>query len=419
MPRDVTDCAGDPARLLGVEAALARVLGLAAPVAEVETAPLADATGRILAEDVAAPIPLPAFDHSAMDGYALCAADLAGEGPWRLPVRARIAAGDGAPAPLPPGAAARIFTGAPMPDGADAVLMQEHVRRTGDAIEVDAKPAPGANVRRRGEDAAVGTVVAPAGRAIGPREASAIAALGLAAVPVRRRLRAALLRSGSELRAPGEALGPGQIYDANRFGLTAALAAPSVALADAGAVPDDPALIGAALTRLAAEADLIVSSGGASVGDEDHMAAAARAAGGRIEALKVAMKPGKPLLCGRIGDAVYLGLPGNPVAALVAWTLFGAPLAARMAGAAPRRAPPLRVASAEAFSRRPGRREYRPAAFVDGGDPGATGGPPRVRPLDPRFSARIGGLAMADGLMVIPAEAEQVRAGEALDFIAL
>jgi len=406
--------APEDGRLVSVDAALTRGLALAAglPPLAVETVPLAAATGRVLAVEARAPAPLPSFDNSAMDGYAVRLADLAGAGPWRLPVSGRVAAGEAAPA-MTPGAALRILTGAPAPADADAVLMQEHVAREGDAIRIAARPRAGLNIRRAGEDLASGGRILPAGAVIGPREAAALAAVGMGAVPVRRRLRAALVCTGSELRAPGEPLGPGQIWDANRYALGAAMAAPWIEVADLGVAADDPAALSAVLREAAAGADLVVTTGGVSVGDEDHMPRLFREAGGEAHVLKVAMKPGKPFALGRLGDAIWLGLPGNPVSAFTAWTVFGARVAAERAGVADH-APRSLLARADfALTRRPGRCEFRPARLTGT----APGGAPTVALLSPSFSARIALLAAADGLALIPAEEEEIRRGDLLGFM--
>jgi molybdopterin molybdotransferase len=400
-------------KLIAVDVALARGLALAAPVPDIETLPLAQAMGRVLAAPAVAPQPLPPFDNSAMDGYALRTADLRGPGPWRLPVAGRIAAGDAAPPACPPGACLRILTGAPVPADFDAVAMQEHVGREGDAIVVTEAPRPGLNIRRAGEDLPEGGEILPAGVVIGARQAAALAAVGMGAVPVRRRLRVAIFSTGSELRQPGEPLGPGQIWNANRFTLLGALAQPWVSLTDHGAVPDDPATLTDTLLRAAADADLVVSTGGVSEGDEDHMPRLLRAAGGDIHAMRIAMKPGKPLAVGRIGGAVYLGLPGNPVSAFVTWTVIGARIAAAQAGIADHA--PRRMAARADFelTRRPGRCEFRPARITGTDADGAQ----RVRLCSPSFSARIALLAAADGLALLPAEEDRIRCGDVLEFL--
>lgn len=409
----VCGCDDTSLGLMTVDAALRRGLALCIPVAETEAVPLEAATGRVLATPATAPLQLPPFDSAAMDGYALRRADLGGHGPWHLPVAGRIAAGMEAPAHMPAGAALRIFTGAPVPPDCDAVVMQERVTRSGDTLRLDRMPAHGDNIRRAGEDLSAGAAILPAGRVVGAREAAALAAVGLGRVTVRRRVRVAIFSTGSELRAPGEPLGPGQIWNANRFQLRAALANPWVALDDLGTLPDDPAALRAALERAAATADLVVSTGGVSVGEEDHMPRLLREAGGEIAVLKVAMKPGKPVALGRLGRAVYIGLPGNPVSAFVTWAVLGARMAGALAGitgSAPRR---QIVRATGPLSRRPGRCEFRPVRLTDPDGRGVAG----VEFLSPSFSRRIALLAGADGLALIPAEADRLHPGDLLEFL--
>lgn len=398
---------------IAFEAALAQALDLASPVREIETVALEDATGRVLAEAVSTPIPLPPFDNSAMDGYAVRLGDLSGEGPWRLPLAQRIAAGDASGGVLHSPAAARILTGAPVPEGADAVVMQENVTVEGGHVVVRRRPRPGENIRRAGDDLAQGSPILPAGVPIGAREAAALAAVGAARVRVHRRVRVAFFSTGSELRQPGEPLGPGQIWNSNRFQLRAALAEPWIEALDLGAVADEPGLLRATLERAAREADLVVTTGGVSVGEEDHMPRLLVEAGGRARVMKVAMKPGKPLTVGTLGEAVYLGLPGNPVSAFVTWRLIGAGVAARRAGIARTRPVLTTVRAATSETRRPGRVEFRPVRIV--GE--AASGEPEADLLTSSFSARLAMLAAADGLAVIPAAAERIEKGDVLRFL--
>lgn len=399
--------------LLGLDAAIAQGVGLAAPVPDIETLPLGESIGRVLAEAVTSPHPLPPFDTAAMDGYALASADLGAEGPWRLPVAGRVPAGAREAPARPAGTVLRILTGAPVPAGCDAVVMQEHVTRDGDAIRLERRPDPGLNIRRRGEDLAAGAPILAPGRMVGMREAAALAAVGAAAVAVRRRIRVAFFCSGDELVPPGQPLTPGQIYNSNRYLLLAALAAPWIEPRDLGAVRDDPAALTAALRAAAGWADLVVTTGGVSVGEEDHLPRVVTEAGGRLAVVRVAIKPGKPLTLGRIGSAIYLGLPGNPVAAQVGWSLIGARIADRLAGLVRAELPETRVSAGFALRRRPGRAELRPAR-VTGRD---ADGRSVVSALPGPFSARIAELAAADGFVLIPAEATEIHPGMALRFL--
>lgn len=413
-PREGDDCATGTADrpLLSVDEALAACLALAKPIAETERLRLIEATGRILAQPVDAAIALPPFDNAAMDGYAVRLGDLDGDGPWRLAVSGRIAAGDG-PRAMPQSGALRILTGAPVPADADAVVMQEHVVRQEETIVVAARPAHGLNIRRRGEDVPEGGRLLPEGRMIGAREAAALASIGIETVTVRRRLRVAMFSTGSELVPLGAPLGAGQIYSSNRYMLRAAMSHPWLEIRDLDVVPDDVGALSDALATAAGQADLVVTTGGVSVGDEDHMASVVRALDGEIHAMRIAMKPGKPLVAGSVGRAVYLGLPGNPVAAFVSWRIIGEALAARLAGLAASPSPWSTVSAGFDLSRRPGRTEYRPARIVATDDAGR----PVVELSSPSYSARIALLADADGLAVLPAEAASIAFGTPLRFL--
>lgn len=401
------------AGLISVERALAIVERLARPVDGCEFLSLDVARDRVLGAPVHAAADAPDFDASAMDGYALRVDDLRGDGPWMVPVGARIAAGQGA-ADLPTGQAARIFTGAPLPEGTDAVVMQEAVTRRGDRIVIARRPAQGQNVRPRGQDMTRGAKVLPAGRQLGPRDIAAAAAAGSGLLSVRRRLRVSLLINGAELAEPGEPLEAGQIWNVNRAMLAAQMSGPAVDLTDAGVIPDDPEAVANALIAASGSADLVVTSGGASVGEEDHLQQALAAAGAEVHLHKVAMKPGKPLTIASLGRTLVLGLPGNPVAAFVGWHIFGRPIIAALTGADYHQ-PRLIARWAEGLSRRPGRREFRPVRWAGMGADGL----PLLDAAPSEFSARVTALAGADGLADIPAGTVQFAAGDVVDFLPL
>jgi molybdopterin molybdotransferase len=305
---------------LPLEDALARLLEGVRPVEGEESAPLAEAPGRILAEPLAAVLDVPPFDNSAMDGYAVRSSD-AGE---LLPVSARFAAGD-APGKLPEQAVARIFTGAPVPAGADAVVMQEDVQIEGDRVRLPNTIAPGENVRARGQDSRAGDELLPAGRRLRPQDLGLAASQGIAALSVRPRLQVALLSTGSELAEPGEEPpGPGGIYNSNRPMLAALLHALGCEVVDLGRVEDTLDTTKEALERGAVASDLIISSGGVSVGEADYVRDAVVALG-EIDLWKVAIKPGKPFAKGRVGETPFMGLPGNPASAFVTFLLLARP----------------------------------------------------------------------------------------------
>ncbi|WFE77123.1 gephyrin-like molybdotransferase Glp [Roseinatronobacter sp. S2] len=412
---DPAACGCDAALgLVPVDQAIARGLVLVAQVPQIETLPLHAATGRALAHDIPAPVPFPLFDNAAMDGYACRLADLDGQGPWVLPLAGRIRAGD-APGVLPPSSAMRILTGAPLPQGADVVIAQEDLRRVGEAVAISNRPRAGQHIRRAGDDLAAGMPLLSAGRIIGAREAAALAGAGLAQVDVRCRVRVAILCSGSELVAPGNALEPGQIWDANHAMLSAALDRAWFERIALPACADDPETLREAVSNAMAQADIVITTGGVSVGDEDHMAAVIKDLGGQVEVMKLAMKPGKPLSIGQVGHALWLGLPGNPVAAFVTWHIVGQVLAGRMAGLAMPGPTKTLAALGAAIRHKPGRCEYRPARILGHSGRGVL----QVACLDGAGSHRIAQLAEADALVMIPAEAEDMARGALVEILPL
>ncbi|WP_170763465.1 gephyrin-like molybdotransferase Glp [Ruegeria lacuscaerulensis] len=398
---------------LTVSEALTRGLSAADTITGTEVLPLIDAIGRVLAEDCTSRVDMPAFDNSAMDGYAIRTCDL-GDGPlFDMPVAGRVAAGDSGAHDAPAGSALRIFTGAPVPADFDAVLMQEDCETTADGIRFTRRPRPGQHIRCAGEDLKAGGPVLRKGCEIGAREAAALASAGYGQVTVYRKLRVTIFSTGNELRQPGEELGPGQIYNSNRYMLRALLDNPWIDLIDKGPVQDNPDLLEKVLREACDTSDLIVTTGGVSVGDEDHMPRLFSEIGGQADVMKVAMKPGKPIMFGRRGAALYVGLPGNPVSAYVTWQIIGSQMMARRAGLHHVPRMPEQAVLAEPLERRAGRQEYRPV-YIDGL---TSDGMPRLRLMAASYSGRVALLAQADGLAVIPAETETMAAGEALDFL--
>lgn len=392
------------ARLLQPEQALARLLAATRPIPRTERTPRHAALDHVLAAPVRATTSLPGFDQAAMDGYALTAADLV---PGTLPVVVRrIAAGEPPGAPLMPGTTARVLTGAALPEGSAAVVMEEHVGEHQGRLVLRRAVEPGRNIRRCGEDVAAGAEVLPVGRRIGAREMALLTALAIPEVTVRARLRVGVLSNGNELAQ-------GIVQDSNRPMLLALLHHAGCERLDLGLVRDEPRALARALREAAPNCDVIVTSGGISGSDADHLPAALRAAGGEVEVLRLAQKPGKPLAHGHIGATRCLLLPGNPVAALVAMLTLGLPLLAQAAGEAARPAPLLSARVGRGFTRAPGRAEYRPARVV-GHD---ADGVPRLEALGRGGSASLLPLTQAEGLMRLPAEAEHLSAGEAVAFL--
>jgi len=395
--------------MIPVETAEALAGSLAERVQETELVPLREAAGRTLARDLCAPRGMPFFDGAAMDGYAVRVRDFVGEGPWQLPVSAEIAAGsNGIDGDMP--GAARIFTGAPVPDGYDAVVMQEDCIRKDGLIEFFRTPAPGENIRREGSDLERGTVLVPAGTRIEARHTGLLAANGYSALNVYRRPRIALLSTGDELAEAGQKIAGGAIYDANRPMLLAMLEKAGAAVVDAGVLPDDPQLTTAKFMELAGRHDAVISTGAASVGDRDHVKTSFERAGGTLLQWRVAMKPGKPVAFGRLGGMAFIGLPGNPYAAYIGASLFAEPLVRTLSGLPPRPFASVRAAAGFSLRKKAGRTEFI-AVRLSGCEDGNL---PVVEAQRHTSSASLFPLSSADGIAVIPAETTRVRPGDRL-----
>jgi molybdopterin molybdotransferase len=409
--------------LISADDALARLLGAVAPTGHTETVSTPEAWGRVLAREVVSTVDVPPADNSAMDGYAVRLADLAPPGGTVLSVSQRVAAGQ-VPQPLAAGTAARIFTGAQVPPGADAVVMQEHceaIAGTGaDAplgrVRVDELPSPGMAIRRRGEDVARGHVVLEAGRKLDAAAIGLAATVGMARLDVAARPRVALFSTGDELVMPGEPLPPGAIYNSNRFMLGALLRGQGCLVTDLGNVPDRLDATRAMLREAAAGHDLILSSGGVSVGEEDHLKPAL-AAEGRLDLWAIAIKPGKPLAFGAVrrpgggegAETWFIGLPGNPVSSYVTFALFVRPVLARLQGARAPATPGVPMRADFAWPRPDKRREFLRVRR------NATGG------LDlyaNQGSGVLTSLAWGDGLADI-APGQAVQPGDTVRFLSL
>jgi len=372
MAQLTDDCFAFSGPLLPIAEMERLIEGGVAPVEEIEDATLSAALGRVLARDIVAGLDLPPFDNSAVDGFAVRHGDLAKAGETRLAVVDRVAAGAAAARPLAAGEAIRIFTGAPMPAGADTVFMQEDCRVEGGGVTVPPGLKLGANRRLAGEDVREGTTALPAGRRLAARDIALAAAVGLTALPVRRRIRVALFSTGDEIVEPGAPRGPSAIYDANRYLLAGLLTRLGAEVTDLGIVADDPAALRWALAEAAAGRDLVLSSGGVSTGEADHMRAALERIG-RLVFWRVAIKPGRPVAMGTLpggpsGAAAFVGLPGNPAAVFVTFIRVVRPLLLRLAGATAVPLVPLPVRSAFAYRKKKGRREYVRVALRQAAD---------------------------------------------------
>ena len=344
--------------MLNPDAAYRKLIASIEPIDGGETVASRDALGRFAAEDIMAPVDLPPFDASAMDGYAVAARDLDATAPFEMRVVGASLAGTPAEVRVGGRDAARIFTGAVLPEGADAIILQEDTERRGDTVIVNESPRPGQHVRTQGHDIARGATVVAAGARLDAYRLSWLTACGIGRVAVKPRVRVAVFATGDELVDVGEPLGPGQIYESNRFALLRLMSDLPVDLTDLGRLPDDPEATRAALARAARDMDCVVTSGGVSVGDADYVRDAVQAVG-RLDFWRIALKPGKPLAVGKIGRADFFGLPGNPVSTIVTFMLFVVPAIIKRGGGMPE--PPLRVPARLAHDVRhtKGRREYQ------------------------------------------------------------
>lgn len=414
MAQLTDDCFAFGTKPMRIEEALALIAERMPVLAGTETVPLSAADGRIAAEDVFAGHDLPPFANSAVDGYAVRHADLAAEGETVLPVSGRLAAGAAAGEGAA-GGAVRIFTGAPMPAGMDTVFMQEDCRAIesegGATVTLPAGNRRGVNRRLAGEDVREGSVVLSAGRRLRPEDIALAASLGHGTLEVRCRLRVAVFSTGDELRQPGQALEPGAVYDANRYALIALLTRLGCAVTDLGILPDRFEAIRDALAEAAAGHDALITSGGMSTGEEDHVKPAVEA-NGRLDFWRLAIKPGRPVALGRVRDAVFVGLPGNPVAVVVTFLRIARPILLRLMGAADETPRPIPVRAAFAYKKKPGRREFLRGSLTREHD-GAL-----AATKYPRDGAGVlSSLVDSDGLIELPEELAGVEPGMIVDYL--
>lgn len=396
-------CGGHDAPSITLDEALERIRGSLRPVSLVERVPVRNALGRVLAETVFSEADVPPHDNSAMDGYALRHAD-AGDGPLR--VVGNAFAGHPFSGTVGSGECVRIMTGGVVPAGADTVVMQEHCRADERQVRVERCPAPGANIRRAGEDLPRGEPVLEPGRRLTAADLGVLASAGRAEVGVHYRLRAAFFSTGDELRSVGQPLDEGTIYDSNRYTLHGMLSRLGADVLDLGVVRDDPDALRQALKDAAAHADVILTSGGVSVGSADYVTRVLSEIG-QIGFWTVSVKPGRPLAFGHIGEAAFFGLPGNPVSSMVTFTQIVTPALRHLAGEAPRPPVRFRARCTTALRKKPGLLEFQRGLLSLGSD-----GLPEVTPFGRQGSGILRSMSRADCFILLPLEGAELAAGD-------
>jgi molybdopterin molybdotransferase len=407
------DCFAFGGPLMSVDEAVAIIAARLACVDEVESVDLLSADGRVLAAPVAASMPLPPFMNSAVDGYAVRSADLPKDAERAFAVSGRVQAGAAAPGAIAPGEAVRIFTGAPMPGGADTVFMQEDVRIDGEGrVVLPAGLKPGANVRPAGEDIPEGRIALPAGRRLRPQDIALAAALGLTRIEVRRRPRVAVFSTGNEVVSPGAARASMQLFDSNRYMLMAMLKRLGCEIADLGILRDDREQLAASLQDAAGRHDLILTSGGVSTGEEDHVKAAVESAG-KLVLWRMAIKPGRPVAMGVIGGTPFIGLPGNPVASFVTFTYVVRPAVLALSGAVQAEVAPVLLRAAFTYRKKAGRREYVRASLRKTDD-----GALEAVKFPREGAGLLSSLVDSDGLVELAEDVLDVTPGQTVRFFA-
>ncbi|MGC2855784.1 gephyrin-like molybdotransferase Glp [Novispirillum sp. DQ9] len=409
----LNDCFAVADRLMPLDDALAFIAGRVSPVVGTEVLPLRACRGRVLAADVAASATLPPHPCSAMDGFAARHADLRTGTPTTLPLAGRVAAGHPLAEAPPPGSAVELFTGAPLPDGFDTVAQVEDCRIEDGRVTFPAGLKPGNHVRPAGEDYTAGARVLAAGRRLKPQDIALAAGAGHAALTVFRRLRVGVFSTGDEVVEPGGALGPGQIYNSNRYGQIALAEALGADVTDLGHLPDDVDAIAAALAGAAPRFDALLTSGGVSMGGEDHVRPAVLRHGA-LHLWRVKVKPGKPIALGQVGDTAFIGLPGYPVSALVMLMLLGRPVLKRLMGATadPLMPAPIPVRAGFQMSKKHERQTFLRASLV----PAADGGGLEAVPYPTQQSGVLASLSDSDGLLDIAADRREVAPGDWLPY---
>jgi molybdopterin molybdotransferase len=387
------------------------IAGRVTPITATESVPVGDALGRVLSFDVPSPIDVPAHDNSAMDGYAVRGADLDPTRLTWLDVVGTAFAGSPSSVAARPGEAVRVMTGAVMPAGLDTVVVQEVVRVEGARVGIPPGQMVGQNRRLRGEDLTQGRPALIGGRILTPADLGLLASLGIDRIPVRPRVRVAILSTGNEVIAPGLPLPPGCIYDSNRFTLRGMLARLGCEVIDLGIVPDEPTALERTLADAASNADAIISSGGVSVGEADFTREVMNRLG-EVDFWRIAMRPGRPLAFGRIGKALYFGLPGNPVAVMVTFHFFVQDALRRLGGALPQERTLLRARSAATIRKKPGRTEYQRGILRRSSD-----GEIEVVVTGQQGSGVLRSMSEANCMIVLGHEQRTVAAGESVDVL--
>ena len=406
------DCFAFGGPMMSVDEAVGIIAARVTPVKEAETVALQEADGRILAGDISAPLPLPPFTNSAVDGYAVRSRDLPKGAEAAFAVSGRVQAGSAADDPILPGRAIRIFTGAPMPEDADTVFMQEDVRLDGEGrVVLPAGLKPGANVRPAGEDIPVGTAALAKGRRLRPQDVALAAAFGLTEIDVTRRIRVAVFSTGDELVSPGGRRRPAQLFDSNRFMLMAMLARLGCEVSDLGILRDDRISLAQGLKQVAARHDLILTTGGVSTGEEDHVKAAVESVGSLV-LWRMAIKPGRPVAMGIIGGTPFIGLPGNPVASFVTFVHVVRPTVLALAGATQQRIVPMPVRAAFAYRKKIARREYVRVTLRQ-----ATDGMLEATKFPREGAGLLSSLVDTDGLVELGEDVTQVELGQIVGFL--
>jgi len=406
------DCFAFGGPMMSVDEAVGIIAARVTPVRQVETVALKTADGRVLARDISAALPLPPFTNSAVDGYAVRSRDLPKGAEAAFAVTGRVQAGASATEAIQPGHAMRIFTGAPMPDGADTVFMQEDVRLDGEGrVVLPAGLKAGANVRPAGEDIPVGTAALARGLRLRPQDVALAAAFGLTEVEVTRRIRVAVFSTGNELVSPGSPRGPAQLFDSNRFMLMAMLARLGCEVSDLGIIRDDRASLAQGLKRVAGKHDLILTTGGVSTGEEDHVKAAVESAGSLV-LWRMAIKPGRPVAMGIIGGTPFIGLPGNPVASFVTFVHVVRPTVLALAGAMQEPIVPMPVRAAFAYKKKISRREYVRVSLRKAAD-----GALEATKFPREGAGLLSSLVDTDGLVELGEEITRVEPGQTVGFL--